>query len=208
MLNKNLSSRRHTWKYLLIVPALTITAGLLSASNPPLVKVNGEKYIQTANGNTYVILTPHNWGSLITDSLYKKRFPGGAEAFTKFVSKNIRYPRVAQEANASGAVTAQFQLSPDGSVKGVKVINAARKDMGEEVERLLNTLPKFDAASSRKTETILFTVVFLMRDEYEKHTDPDLSKVKADILVVGYGVMHKTAIEMLLGAECFSVFLK
>ncbi|SEW29488.1 TonB family C-terminal domain-containing protein [Chitinophaga sp. YR573] len=191
MLNKNRSSRRHTWKYLLIVPALIITAGLLSASNPPLVKVNGEKYIQTANGNTYVILTPHNWGSLITDSLYKKRFPGGAEAFTKFVSKNIRYPRVAQEANASGVVTAQFQLSPDGSVKGVKVINAARKEMGEEVERLLNTLPKFDAAPSGKTETILFTVVFLMRDEYDKHTEPDLSKVKADILVVGYGVMHK-----------------
>jgi protein TonB len=107
------------------------------------------------------------------------------------MSKNIRYPRVAQEETGSGAVTAQFQLSPDGSVKGVKVVNAARKDMGEEVERLLNTLPKFDAAPSGKTETILFTVVFLIKDEYDKHTDPDLSKVKADILVIGYGVMHK-----------------
>ena len=66
-------------------------------------------------------------------------------------------------------MTAQFQLFPDGSVKGIEIINAAQKDMGQEVERLLNTLPKFDAAPSGKTETILFTAVFLMKDEYDKH---------------------------------------
>jgi hypothetical protein len=156
----------------LIVPALTITAGLLSAFNPPLVKVNGEKY-------------------LITDSLYKKRFPGGAEAFSKFISKNIRYPRVAQQENASGVVTAQFQLSPDGSIEGVKAINTARKDMGQEVERLLNTLPKFDTAPSGKAETVSFTAVFLMKSEQDKHIEPDLSKLNADVYVIGYGIVRK-----------------
>jgi TonB family protein len=177
MLDKTNSSLRDTWKSLLIVPILTITASLIFASNPP--KVNGEKYIQTTKGNT--------------DSLYKKRFPGGAKAYTKFLSKNIRYPRAAQMAFATGAVTAQFQLSPDGSVKNIKVIIAAREDMGEEIVRLLNLLPKFDAAPSgkTKTETILFTVVFSMQDDNGKPVEPDLSKMKADVHILGFSPRYK-----------------
>jgi hypothetical protein len=169
MLNTTRSSRKHTWKYLLIVPALTIITGLLSAATPPPDAVNG---------------------LLTTDSLYKKRFPGGAEAFTQFIAKNIHYPREAQVAYATGAVTAQFQLAPDGSVKGVKVINGAREDLGQEVERLLNTLPEFEAVPSGKTDTILFTVVFLMVGENGKHIGPP-GKEKADLYVTGYGVQRK-----------------
>lgn len=170
MLNKTRPSRKHIWKYLLIVPALAIITGLLSASNPAPDTVNG---------------------LLTTDSLYKKRFPGGADAFTKFISKNIRYPHDAMVAYATGAVTAQFQIAPDGSVKGVKVINADREDLGQEVKRLLNSLPEFDAAPSRKTKTILFTVVFLMIDENGKEIGPHLLKEKADLCVTGYGVRYK-----------------
>lgn len=177
MLNKTRSSRKHTWKYLLIVPVLTIVAGLLSASKPAPVKVNGEKYIQTRTG--------------MVDSLYKKRFPGGADGFAKFISRNIHYPRASQLAFETGAVTAEFQLARDGSVKNVKIIDAAQKDMGQEVERLLNMLPKFDAAPSGKTKTILFTIVFLMHDDNGKLIGPDLNKVKADNYVIGYSVLHK-----------------
>jgi hypothetical protein len=162
----------------LIIPALTITAGLLSAFNPPLVRVN--LTAQTADEE------PKN----IKDTLYKKRFPGGADAFTRFISKNIHYPRLAQEAIIPGAATAQFKLSPDGSVKDIKVINADREDMGKEVERLLNMLPKFDAVSSRKTKTILFTVVFLMRNEQGKTIGPDPYKLKADVFVTGDPPLH------------------
>jgi len=157
-----LSQRLFSTKYLMIIPLLI---GMLSTS----------------------VMASSVKENPATDTLYKNRFPGGGKALSRFISKNMHYPRLAQEANAIGLVTTEFLLSPDGSVTDVKTITAPHKELGQEAERVLSLLPKFNAA--KKTEKVSFTIMFLIQDD-GKPTDPELSKLKADVYVIGYGVKH------------------
>ncbi|MBW8684465.1 energy transducer TonB [Chitinophaga rhizophila] len=73
-------------------------------------------------------------------------FPGGEEALAKFLSKNIRYPRVAQENAISGTVFVQFVVDSDGNIKDVKTVGAAKGGgLEEEAIRVVKIMPKWKA---------------------------------------------------------------
>lgn len=73
-------------------------------------------------------------------------FPGGEEALAKFLSKNIRYPRVAQENSISGTVFVQFVVDSDGNIKDVKTVGAAKGGgLEEEAIRVVKIMPKWKA---------------------------------------------------------------
>lgn len=176
MLSKT-QSLKYIEKILSILPILAMT-GFLSVFHPTIAKVNGQGIVDgTVKG--------------VTDTLYKKRFRGGAPALEKFLSKNIHYPPGAYRVSATGLVTAQFNLLPDGSIKDIKLMNGTQKDLGKEVERLIRILPKFDAAPSGKVDTAVLTFLFQLVDEQGKYVSPELSKVEADIFVTGYPPIHK-----------------
>lgn len=59
MMNKTQSPRLRTWRYLLLLPVLGLTAGLLAATAPFSAKNDtGSKYLATANGRIYGVVTP------------------------------------------------------------------------------------------------------------------------------------------------------
>lgn len=58
MMNKTQSPTRRTWRYLLLLPVLTLTAGLLSATQPDVTDTSGNKYLAEDNGRLYGIVTP------------------------------------------------------------------------------------------------------------------------------------------------------
>ncbi len=71
-------------------------------------------------------------------------FPGGEEALAKYLSKNIRYPRVAQENGISGTVFVQFVVDSEGNIKDVKTVGAAKGGgLEEEAVRVVKTMPKW-----------------------------------------------------------------
>jgi|APAra7269096979_1048534.scaffolds.fasta_scaffold18296_2 periplasmic protein TonB len=71
-------------------------------------------------------------------------FPGGEEALAKYLSKNIRYPRVAQENGISGTVFVQFVVDSEGTIKDVKTVGAAKGGgLEEEAVRVVKTMPKW-----------------------------------------------------------------
>ncbi|NIG56813.1 energy transducer TonB [Chitinophaga sp. Cy-1792] len=71
-------------------------------------------------------------------------FPGGEEALNKYLSKNIRYPRVAQENGISGTVFVQFVVDSEGNIKDVKTVGAAKGGgLEEEAIRVVKTMPKW-----------------------------------------------------------------
>lgn len=73
-------------------------------------------------------------------------FPGGEEALAKYLSKNIRYPRVAQENGISGTVFVQFVVDSEGNIKDVKTVgNAKGGGLEEEAVRVVKTMPKWKA---------------------------------------------------------------
>ncbi|HEY8401933.1 MAG TPA: TonB family protein [Cytophagaceae bacterium] len=73
-------------------------------------------------------------------------FPGGLEAFYKFLQKNIVYPRAAMEMEVQGRVIVQFVVEKDGSVTDVKVLKGLREDMDNEAVRVVSMMPKWTPA--------------------------------------------------------------
>jgi protein TonB len=73
-------------------------------------------------------------------------FPGGEEALAKYLGKNIRYPRVAQENGISGTVFVQFVVDSEGNIKDVKTVGAKKGGgLEEEAIRVVKTMPKWKA---------------------------------------------------------------
>jgi protein TonB len=62
---------------------------------------------------------------------------GGMGAFSKFLSKNLRFPIAASDAGASGRVIVSFVIEKDGSLSNIVVERGAGYGMDEEAVRVL-----------------------------------------------------------------------
>jgi len=71
------------------------------------------------------------------------QYPGGEAALLADVSKNIRYPSVAQENGIQGKVVVQFVVTKTGQVGEVKVVRGKDPDLDKEAKRVVKTLKKF-----------------------------------------------------------------
>jgi periplasmic protein TonB len=70
----------------------------------------------------------------------KPEFPGGPEAFYKYVATNFRLPR---KKNLEGKVYATFIVEKDGTVSNVKINRALGYGTGEEAKRVLENSPRW-----------------------------------------------------------------
>lgn len=72
-------------------------------------------------------------------------FPGGMQAFYKYLGNNIRYPAVARENNVQGRVFVTFVVEKDGSLTDIKVMRGIGSGCDEEAVRVLKKSPKWKA---------------------------------------------------------------
>ncbi|MFD1629150.1 energy transducer TonB [Pseudopedobacter beijingensis] len=72
-------------------------------------------------------------------------FPGGIEAFYKFLNKTLVYPPMSKENNIQGRVTVNFVVEKDGSLTDIKVLRGVPggDDLGQEAIRVLKRSPKW-----------------------------------------------------------------
>ena len=70
-------------------------------------------------------------------------FPGGDAALMQFLSKNIKYPVVAEENGIQGRVIATFVIERDGSITDVKVVKSVDPSLDKEAIRVLKSMPKW-----------------------------------------------------------------
>ncbi|MDE7110926.1 MAG: energy transducer TonB [Muribaculaceae bacterium] len=71
------------------------------------------------------------------------QFPGGEKAMYEYLSKNIRYPEMAQQNNISGRVTVQFVVEKNGAIGEVKVVRGKDPDLDKEAVRVVKSMPNF-----------------------------------------------------------------
>ena len=71
------------------------------------------------------------------------KFPGGEGALMEYVSKNVVYPKEAQEKGISGRVFVSFVIEKDGSVNEVNVMRGIGGGCDEEAVRVINGMPKW-----------------------------------------------------------------
>jgi protein TonB len=69
-------------------------------------------------------------------------FPGGEAALSRFLSKNIRYPHLAQETGLEGKVFVQFVVNAAGKISDVQAIGVQRGGgLEEEAMRVVRMMP-------------------------------------------------------------------
>jgi len=70
-------------------------------------------------------------------------FSGGQKALFDFLSKNIKYPKIAEENGFQGRVICSFIVEPDGSITNVRVVKSVAPWLDHEAVRVLQTMPKW-----------------------------------------------------------------
>lgn len=68
-------------------------------------------------------------------------FPGGQAALFEFLSKNIRYPVVAEENGIQGRVIVTFVVERDGSITDVRVAKSVDPSLDKEAVRVVSSMP-------------------------------------------------------------------
>lgn len=71
-------------------------------------------------------------------------FPdGGTIGLMKYLSKNIKYPTIAQENGIQGRVTVQFIVNKDGGIEGAEVLKSLDPHLDREALRVIMNMPKW-----------------------------------------------------------------
>ena len=79
---------------------------------------------------------------------------GGQRRFNRYISKNLRYPAAAAQANMEGEVALSFFVEPNGTISQPEVVQSAGYGMDEEAIRLLLEGPKWQPATNAEGEAI------------------------------------------------------
>lgn len=85
----------------------------------------------------------------------KPIYPGGHEAFKKFISENLVYPKEALENKIEGTVILKYAIDYQGNVKDVKVIKSLGYGCDEEAMRVIKKL-KFEIPKEPRKLRVLF----------------------------------------------------
>lgn len=74
------------------------------------------------------------------------QFPGGGEAYKKWLQEHIKYPQSCSEQNIQGRVQVNFVVNRDGSIVDVKILRSPDPNLSKEAERLVKIMPKWKPA--------------------------------------------------------------
>ena len=69
------------------------------------------------------------------------QFPGGPNALFEYLSKNIKYPVVAEENGIQGRVIVTFVVERDGSITDVRVAKSVDPSLDKEAQRVVRSMP-------------------------------------------------------------------
>ena len=91
-------------------------------------------------------------------------FPGGIQALMAYLSKNIKYPSVAQDNGIQGRVLVSFVVNKDGSIVDPEVIKSVDAALDKEAMRVIKAMPKWNPGKQRgKPVRVKYTVPVLFR---------------------------------------------
>ena len=124
----------------------------------------------------------------IKDSIVEAKFPGGNDAYMKYLTNNVRYPVIAQENGIQGLVVARYRILSTGKADFIDIVEGVDPSLEKEVQRLIDQMPDCTPTTidGEATTTVLnLPVVFRLQGEGIKSYDgptPDNA-----VVVVGYG---------------------
>src|SRR6195952_3584511 len=119
----------------------------LEVADPGQKNLKGDKnadvVIDEPVGTSDAKVTEEDPNKIFTSVEQVPEFPGGLEAFGKYLGKSIRYPAVARENGTQGRVIVSFVCEKDGSLTDVKVARDIGDGCGDEAVRVIKASPKW-----------------------------------------------------------------
>jgi len=94
------------------------------------------------NSDTKAV-TEEDPNQIFTQVEKQPEFPGGLDAFAKYLQDNIKFPAVDRENGVSGKVICTFVVERDGSLTDIKAIRGPSETMKNEAMRVLKKSPKW-----------------------------------------------------------------
>ena len=94
------------------------------------------------------------------------QFPGGEDECYKWLARNVRYPRRAQEIGAQGRVFVSFVVGRDGSIGDVSVTRSPDPSLSKEAIRVVSLMPKWEPATQGQKKVrsrFLLPIMFRLR---------------------------------------------
>lgn len=76
-------------------------------------------------------------------------FPGGQEAFKKYIQDNIVYPRKARKNNVQGGVIITFVVRADGSISDITLVKSLNEECDYEALRIVKKMPSWKPGSDK-----------------------------------------------------------
>lgn len=76
-------------------------------------------------------------------------FNGGTDAFYKFLSEEVKYPRREQQRNIDGRVYLTFVIEKDGSLTDIQVLKSVSEGLDQEAIRVLKAAPAWNPGKQR-----------------------------------------------------------
>ena len=91
-------------------------------------------------------------------------YPGGMGELMKFLQRNVRYPKEAQEQGKQGRVVVQFVVEKDGSITDAKIAKSVDPQLDAEALRVVNAMPNWTPGKQRGKEVrTYFTIPVTFR---------------------------------------------
>lgn len=92
------------------------------------------------------------------------QFPGGESQLMSFISKNLKYPVIAQENGIQGRVILRFVVSKTGDIGNVQVLRGIDPSCDKEAMRVIKMMPRWiPGKQNGNSVSVFFTVPVLFK---------------------------------------------
>lgn len=71
-------------------------------------------------------------------------FPGGQDGLMKYLSDNVKYPKVAEDRGIQGRVILQFVIDKKGKTTDIKVVTSVDPELDAEAVRAVKAMPRWE----------------------------------------------------------------
>jgi TonB family protein len=206
-MNQKKSAKASLLKYSLIVP---LALALVVSSNAQTVINKAKKALTTTTTKEVKAtekktpIAPAKSTATVTDPVKvvengetektwdvvekMPQYPGGDKEMLGHLSRNLRYPVVAQQNNIQGKVIASFVVSSTGKVINPEILRSVDPSLDKEALRVISTFPDFiPGEQNDKKVAVRYTIPVVFILEGSITPTPALAPNEKPIVVVGYG---------------------
>ena len=142
MMNKT-KTRFGAWKVLAALPVAAVLL-MVGCKTDPVEDTPAETPQTEVKASVEPVV--YDFTQNAPEGMEAPGFPGGTEAFYKYLSENIHYPEQAKAAGIQGRVVVGFIVMDDGSIVNVEVQRGIGGGCDEEAVRVVKAMPKWQPA--------------------------------------------------------------